>query len=77
VRATQTSLDDHPLRRWRIAEGLSLTQAAKRIGVPKSAWCAWEYGRAIPNRAYMTQLRCLTGNKIDANSFYFPKEKVA
>jgi predicted transcriptional regulator len=73
----QTCTNDHPLRRWRVAKGLSLTQAAKNLGTTKSAWCDWEYARRIPNRRWMARIRTLTGGAVDANSFYWPAEGLA
>lgn len=63
---TPTAL--HPLRRARLAKGLTIQEAADEIGCTKTAWCDWELGKRIPNRTFMPRACALTG--LQPNDFY-------
>ncbi len=41
------------LRTFRLISGLSMREAAKRIGVPETTYREWEYGRAIRGEPYI------------------------
>ena len=36
------------IRAWRLAEGISQEEAARRIGVFQTAWSKWEAGKQAP-----------------------------
>ncbi|WP_310532533.1 helix-turn-helix transcriptional regulator [Novosphingobium sp.] len=67
---------DHPLRKWRKAEGLTLEQAASRVGTVRQVWSDWERGRRRPSGDFMPKVRDLTGGKVTADDF-FPSIKKA
>ena len=46
--AEPTTFDQHLLT-WRIRHGLTQTLAAKKIGVSRLAFAAWENGRSLPD----------------------------
>jgi transcriptional regulator with XRE-family HTH domain len=65
---------DHPLRRWRKAQGLSIAKAAAIVGASKGLWHDWETGRRMPSRRTMPLVRELTDGLVDADIFY-PSQK--
>ncbi len=62
----------HPLRQWRLDQGLTLDAAGAGVGTFRSTWYDWEIGRRIPDRTYMPKIFLFTRGVIDANSFHFP-----
>lgn len=60
----------HPLRAWRMAQGLSLAQAADKVGTTRQVWHNWETGKRRPRPRYMARLRQVTGGKVNADVFY-------
>lgn len=60
----------HPLREWRIAEGLTLDEAAARVGTTRPVWHSWETRKRIPNTVFMPRIREVTGGKITADHFF-------
>ncbi len=62
----------HPLRQWRLDQGLTLDAAGAGVGTFRSTWYDWEIGRRIPDRTYMPKIYLFTRGEIDANSFHFP-----
>ena len=66
----------HPLRAWRVAQGLSLAQAADKVGTTRQVWHNWETGKRRPRPRYMARLRQVTGGKVNADVFY-PETDVA
>jgi transcriptional regulator with XRE-family HTH domain len=62
--------NQHPLRRWRISEGLTLEAAAGRVGTTRPVWHSWETGKRIPNTLYMPRIRETTGGKVTADDFF-------
>lgn len=61
---------DHPLRRWRLSEGLTLEAAAARVGTTRPVWHSWETGKRIPNTVFMPRIRQTTGAKVTADDFF-------
>jgi len=44
------------LRDWRESKGLTVEQAARRVGVKPYTWEGWESGRKIPRPYYLKNL---------------------
>jgi transcriptional regulator with XRE-family HTH domain len=65
---------DHPLRRWRKSQGLTLAEAARLVGTVKNVWWSWEHKTRRPGALFMKELRRITGGEIDANTFYSDDE---
>lgn len=63
----------HPLRKWRIEEGLTLDAAAAGVGTFRGTWYDWEIGRRIPDRDYMPRVCRFCRYEIMPNHFYFPQ----
>lgn len=61
---------EHPLRRWRKSEGLTLAEAGQKIGTSRQVWWGWETGRRRPNRHFMPKVRALTCGKVKADDFF-------
>lgn len=53
------------LRTFRLNCGLSMREAAKKIGVPETTYREWEYGRAIRGEPYVRIARAF-GVTLDA-----------
>lgn len=65
-----TPSPDHPLRKWRKSQGLTLEQAASRIGTSRQVWSDWERRRRRPSPALMPKVRAVTGGAISADDFF-------
>lgn len=64
------------LRAWREGQGLTQTEAAKRIHATQSAWTAWESGRKAPDLHFAHQLETLTRRKIRTEEWAVPRSTV-
>lgn len=64
------ALDDHPLRNWRKSQGLTLDQAARKVGTVRQVWSDWERGRRRPSSVTMAKIYRLTGGAVQPNDFY-------
>jgi transcriptional regulator with XRE-family HTH domain len=64
---------EHPLRRWRKEQGLTLDAAAAGVGTFRQTWLDWETERRIPNRIYMPKLYVFTRGAITADTMHFPR----
>lgn len=51
----------HPVRDWRIANGVSLNKAATAIGITRAALCAIESRRAKPSATTVAKIHLATG----------------
>lgn len=51
------------LKAWRIAYGLSQTQAARRLGIPYQTLTQWESGRRTPSRSGLALIERELGSK--------------
>lgn len=60
----------HPLRAWRMEQGLSLSQAAEKVGTTRQVWHNWETGKRRPRPPYMALVRQVTGGAVTADAFY-------
>ena|SRR5438874_328699 len=60
----------HPLRKWRLEQGLTLDAAAAGVGSFRGTWYDWETGRRIPDREYMPKVYRFTGGAVTPNEFY-------
>jgi transcriptional regulator with XRE-family HTH domain len=60
----------HPLKKWRLSKGLTLAEAAARVGTSRQVWHAWEIGRRRPHPRFMLELRKMTGGAISADDFF-------
>lgn len=72
----QTSLD-HPLRKWRKDQQLTLEAAAAKVGTSRQVWSDWERGRRRPDGHFMPKVRTLTGGKVTADHFYPQSQEAA
>ena len=70
-------VEDHPLRKWRKAKGLTLEAVARQIGTSRQVWSDWERGCHKPGPDLMPKVRELTGGAITADTFYPPKDEAA
>ena len=73
---------EHPLRRWRKSEGLTLEEATTRLdavwpegsegraSTARQVWSDWERGRRRPSSEAMTAIYVLTGAQVQPNDFY-------
>jgi transcriptional regulator with XRE-family HTH domain len=61
---------EHPLRKWRKAEGLTLQEAAEKVGTSRQVWSDWERGRRRPNQHFMPRVRNVTEGKVSADDFF-------
>lgn len=61
---------DHPLRRWREAQRLTLDEAAAGVGTTRPVWWSWEQRRRIPNPQFMARIKEFTGGAVTADHFY-------
>lgn len=68
---------EHPLRKWRKSKGLTLEEAARRIGTSRQVWSDWERGRRNPGKRFMPKVRALTGGAIGADVFFPPQDDAA
>lgn len=59
---------EHPLKSWRKAAGLTLAEAATRVGTSRQVWWGWEAGRRRPSNTLMPKVRELTG--LSSDVFY-------
>lgn len=67
------------LKMFRTAQGLSMREAASRIGVPETTYREWEYGRQIRGseayrkiaKAFNISIAALFGEGDDANDIPF------
>ncbi len=70
----------HPLKSWRLSQtyeeprhkrrrAMSISEAARRVGVKPPVWQDWEEGRKIPTQGNMVAICDLTG--LMPNDFYF------
>lgn len=62
--------NEHPLRQWRKAAGLTLEHCARAIGTSRHVWSDWERRRRRPNRRLMPKVREFTGGAVTADHFY-------
>lgn len=63
----------HPLRSWRLREGLTLDAAAAGVDTVRSTWYDWETGRRLPgDRETYDRLYRFTKGEITANEMIFP-----
>lgn len=60
----------HPLRKWRLEQGLTLDAAAAGVGSFRGTWYDWETGRRIPDREYMPKVYRFTRGAVQPNDFY-------
>ena len=60
---------EHPLREWRKSKGLTLEQAASRVGTSRQVWSDWERCRRRPGPLFMPLVREATGLPAD---IFFP-----
>ena len=67
----------HPLRKWRIAKGLTLEACASEIGTSRQVWSDWERGRRRPDAKFMPKVRELTGGAVSADDFFPSFNKAA
>lgn len=77
-----TGVEEHPLRKWRKARGLTLDQAAQKVGTVRQMWSDWERGRRRPGEELMKEVYRVTEGLITPNDFYDlpalpPKRKAA
>lgn len=63
-------IKEHPLRRWRKSQNLTLAGAAAQVGTVRQVWHDWESGRRRPGPAYMPRLREATKGAVTADDFY-------
>ena len=61
---------NHPLRKWRQHNNLTLEAAAACVGTVRQVWSDWERGRRRPGPKYMPRLREFTQGEITADVFY-------
>ena len=71
---SQTS---HPLRVWREKQGLTLQQAADKLGTSRQVWWGWEHGRRRPSAEFMARVRELTQGAVTADHFFPPVSDAA
>ncbi len=64
------------LKKWRISEGLTLQEAADRVGTSRQVWSDWERGRRRPGTNFMAKVRETTRGAVTADMF-FPSERKA
>ena len=55
----------HPLKAWRIGQGLTQTEAAHAVGVTKQCWSLWESGARLPHSPHMRVIMKCCGVKPD------------
>lgn len=60
----------HPLKAWRVSQGLSLADAALKVGTTRQVWHAWETAKRRPRQPYMARIRSVTGGAVTADAFY-------
>lgn len=60
----------HPLRVWRVGAGLTVAQAAQKLGVTRQTWHAYEANRRPPLPSVMDRLLVLTDGAVQPNDFY-------
>ncbi|RIV87481.1 helix-turn-helix domain-containing protein [Aurantiacibacter zhengii] len=63
----------HPLKEWRLANNLTLAQAAQRVGTSRQVWFDWEGRRRIPSATFMPRIKHVTGGEVTADDFYCGK----
>lgn len=61
---------EHPLRRWRREQQLTLEALGEKLGVPATTLCNYEIGRRIPRRKIMDRIQQVTQGVITPNDFY-------
>lgn len=62
--------NSHPLRKWRVSNGLTLEAAAEQVGTSRQVWSDWERGRRRPSQSLMIEIYTLTGGNVVPNDFY-------
>jgi transcriptional regulator with XRE-family HTH domain len=63
----------HPLRAWRLREGLTLDAAAAGVDTVRSTWHDWETGRRLPgDRETYERLYRFTKGEITPDRMIFP-----
>lgn len=62
--------DQHPLRKWRKAKGLTLEACARKVGTSRQVWSDWERGRRRPDGRFMPRVRELTDGIVTADHFF-------
>lgn len=60
----------HPLKKWRVSQGLTVAELAAKVPVARQTWHAWERGTSRPPARLMPTVVALTGNKVQPNDFY-------
>lgn len=68
---------EHPLRRWRKREGLTLDHCAKAVGTTRPVWHAWETGKRRPDGKFLPRVRDFTGGEVGADAFFPSPDRAA
>ena len=68
---------EHPLRRWRLKQRLTLAALAERVGVDLSNLARYERGERTPRPAVLARIRDVTGGAVTANDFLPPNTEAA
>lgn len=63
---------EHPLRRWRLTQRLTLAALAERVGVDLSNLARYERGERMPRPAVLARIRDVTQGAVTANDFLPP-----
>jgi transcriptional regulator with XRE-family HTH domain len=58
------------LRRWRKANNLTQSEAARRVQTTRQAWWAWEHGRRVPSPPMMRAVIAATDGAVQAGDFF-------
>ena len=54
----------HPLRIWRVAQGLSQAEIAQKLGVTQVTISKWERGEAIPHTRSATMIEKISNGTV-------------
>jgi len=55
---------------WRVRQGLSQPDLAKKLNTTPKTISSWENGHTIPGREDMARIHRETGEAVSANDFY-------
>jgi len=67
----------HPLTAYRLSEGISMSELARRLGVHRSAVLHWERGRISPQRAVDLERRIGIPREVLRPDIFGPVETAA